>query len=248
MGSMFATTTIKRTLATAPLAISLFFGCAKQAETETAKEEPKAEEGEAPKEEPKAEEAEAPKAEVPAVEAALGSPAPAFSLKDLDGAEHSLESYRGKTVVLEWFNPECPFVKYAHGEGPLKEQAKGAIADGVVWLSINSGGEGKQGAGAEASKAGVATYGMENPVLLDENGEVGHRYGAAKTPHMFVINGEGVLVYEGAIDNAPIGEVRDAGAEKMNYVEAALADLKAGRPVAQSSSPAYGCSVKYAQK
>jgi hypothetical protein len=244
---------VTRTLRAAPVAAGLILslalaaGCSKESASEpakTASEEAKPEE--AKPEEAKPEEA---KPEAPAVEAELGKPAPAFTLKDVDGKEHSLESYKGKTVVLEWFNPECPFVKYAHSEGDLKEMAKTVTNDddGIVWLSINSGAPGKQGHGVEATKAGIETFAMTNPVLLDETGEVGHRYGAEKTPHMFVINGEGALVYRGAIDNAPMGEVRDSGADKINYVAAALADLKEGRPVATGESPAYGCSVKYAK-
>ena len=246
--------TITRTLRAAPvaagltlsLALALAAGCSKQSAPEPAKEaaSEEAKPEEAKPEETKPEET---KPEAPAVEAALGEAAPAFTLKDVDGNEHSLESYKGKTVVLEWFNPECPFVKYAHGEGELKEMAKDVTNDGIVWLSINSGAPGKQGHGAEATKAGIEAFAMTNPVLLDETGEVGHRYGAEKTPHMFVINGEGALVYRGAIDNAPMGEVRDSGADKINYVAAALADLKEGRPVATAESPAYGCSVKYAK-
>lgn len=183
--------------------------------------------------------------EVPVAAANLGEAAPDFSLADLDGDTHTLAQHRGKVVVLEWFNPECPFVNYAHQEGELKAMAKGASADGVVWLAINSGAPGKQGHGVEANRAGVAEFAMEHPVLLDESGAVGRRYGAGKTPHLFVIDAEGALVYRGAIDNAPMGEVRDAGAAKINYVAAALEDLKAGRPVAIAEAAAYGCSVKY---
>ena len=148
--------------------------------------------------------------------------------------------------MLEWFNPGCPFVQYAHGEGPLKDQAKKTTADGVVWLSINSGGPGKQGHGVEANKEGASKWAMENPILIDESGAVGHLYGAEKTPHIFVIDGEGKLVYRGAIDNAPIGRV-DGGGEYVNYLDGVLAAMKAGAPIAEADRPAYGCSVKYAK-
>ena len=171
-----------------------------------------------------------------------GAAAPDFTLRDLDGQEHSLDSFRGRTVVLEWFNPGCPFVQHAHGEGPLSGQAA-RHKDDVVWIAINSGAPGKQGHGVAANKEAVATWSMEHLVLLDESGVVGRTYGASTTPHMFVIDGAGTIRYEGAIDNAPLGNVRGATAE--NYVDAALADLAAGREVARSLTKPYGCSVKY---
>lgn len=194
--------------------------------------------------EPKAEAEPAPKP-VPAMTAAIGQPAPDFTLTDLDGNTHTLSQHRGKVVVLEWWNPECPFVRHAHGEGPLVDMAAKEMAQGVVWLSVNSGAPGKQGAGLEASRAGVATYGMKNPVLLDEDGTVGHTYGAEKTPHLFVVDAKGTLVYRGGLDDAPMG-VPDDG-ELTPYVTAALADLRAGKPVATPETKAYGCSVKYAK-
>ena len=180
---------------------------------------------------------------VPAVAAEIGKPAPDFTLTDLDGNQHKLSQYKGKTVVLEWFNPQCPFVVYAHGEGPLKDMAAKETAQGVVWLSINSGAPGKQGAGAEASREGVTKYGMKNPVLLDEDGTVGHTYGAEKTPHMFVVNAEGTLVYRGGLDNAPMGEPGEG--DVIPYVTNALAEVRAGKPVSTADTAAYGCGVKY---
>jgi peroxiredoxin len=175
--------------------------------------------------------------------AALGQKAPDFSLTDLDGNAVKLSDYRGKTVVLEWFNADCPFVKKNHTEGPLKDMAKKVSAQGVVWLAINSSAPGKQGHGA-ANREGKQRYGLAHPILLDESGEVGHLYGATNTPHMYVVDPAGVLVYRGAIDNAPDGDPR--GDHFINYVEAALADVAAGRPVATPEVKAYGCSVKYA--
>jgi AhpC/TSA family len=182
---------------------------------------------------------------IPAATAVIGQPAPDFTLTDLDGKAHTLSQYKGKTVVLEWFNPGCPFVLYAHGEGPLKDMAAKEIAQGVVWLAINSGAPGKQGHGAEANRAGVTTFGMVNPVLLDEDGTVGHTYGAEKTPHMYVVNEAGTLVYRGGLDNAPMGVPNEG--ERIDHVGAALADVRAGKPVAVAETPAYGCSVKYAK-
>lgn len=142
-----------------------------------------------------------------AVEAELGQPAPDFELSDLAGNPVKLSSFRGKTVVLEWYNPECPFVEYAYNEGPLKELAKQRQGDTVVWLNINSGAEGKQGAGKELNEKYVAQYGIEHPVLLDPTGEVGRKYGAKTTPHMYIVDAEGNLVYRGGLDNAPFGKV-----------------------------------------
>ena len=177
--------------------------------------------------------------------AAVGKPAPDFELADADGKLHKLSEHAGKLVVLEWFNPGCPFVKYAHGEGPLKDMAAKQASQGVVWLSVNSGAAGKQGAGAQASKEGAATFSMTNPILIDESGAVGKLYGATKTPHVFLVDDKGVLVYAGAIDNAPIGEV-DGGGAYVNYLEAALTDVRAGKPVTTASTSSYGCTVKYA--
>ncbi len=179
--------------------------------------------------------------------AAIGKPAPDFTLNDLDGKPHSLSEHRGKLVVLEWFNPECPFVKSAHSEGPLKDMAAAELAKGdVVWLAINSGGEGRQGHGEQANRKGVETFSMTHHVLLDQSGEIGHRYGATKTPHMMLIDAEGTLVYRGAIDNAPFGEVHE-GEQRTNHLASALASVRAGKPVEVSEIAAYGCTVKYAK-
>ena len=179
--------------------------------------------------------------------AELGKPAPDFTLKDLDGKEVKLSSFKGKTVVLEWFNPECPFVKNSHTKASLVDTARRAQKNGVVWLAINSSAAGKQGNGVEKNKAGVKTFAMENPVLLDESGSVGKAYGATNTPHMFVINAKGDVVYRGAIDNSPDGEGQSPqGGTLVNYVDAALADVAAGKPVKTADTKAYGCGVKYA--
>ena len=178
-----------------------------------------------------------------------GKPAPDFTLPDTDGKPVQLADFKGKTVVLEWFNPHCPFVNKAHQKGSLVDAAKRHAAEGVVWLAINSGGAGKEGAGAEASRDGKQKFGLAHPVLIDDSGDVGHAYGATNTPNMFVIDGSGTLVYRGAIDNSPDGEGESpAGGKLVSYVDSALADLAAGRPVATATTKAYGCSVKYAHK
>ena len=178
--------------------------------------------------------------------AKLGAPAPDFSLPDLDGKQVTLSSFRGKTVVLEWFNPGCPFVKASHTKGSLADTAARHGKAGVVWLAINSGAPGKQGHGVEANREGQQRFKLEHPILLDETGRIGHAYAAAHTPHLYVIDKEGVLVYRGAIDNSPDAEGESpTGGKLVNYVDAALADLAAGRPVATPETEAYGCSVKY---
>jgi len=174
----------------------------------------------------------------------VGAPAPDFELPDTDGNMTRLSSFKGKVVVLEWFNPDCPFVVYAHGKkGPLTEQVPRVLADGVVWLAVNSGAPGKQGAGQERNVKAREQYGMTYPVLLDPGGDVGRQYGAITTPQMFVIDAEGILAYAGGLDAAPLGR-----GNKNNFVDAALADLTSGiRPKRARSKP-YGCSVKYARK
>jgi peroxiredoxin len=178
--------------------------------------------------------------------AQLGALAPDFSLPDLDGKTVKLSSFRGKTVVLEWFNPGCPFVKASHSKGSLVDTAARHGGAGVVWLAINSGAPGKQGHGLAANREAKARFKLDHPILLDETGRVGRAYAAAYTPHLFIINPEGVLVYRGAIDNSPDAEGESpSGGKLVNYVDATLADLAAGRAVATPETEAYGCAVKY---
>lgn len=197
-----------------------------------------------------AEDAKAPatktKAGAKATAAVVGKKAPAFTLTDLDGKTVKLADFKDKVVVLEWFNPGCPFVKKSHTVGSLVDTAKRVQKDGVVWLSINSGGAGKQGADPKENVEAVKTFAMTNPVLLDADGTVGKAYGATNTPHMFVIDKKGTLVYAGAIDNSPDGEGKSAPDGKLvNYVDAALGELAAGKAVTTSTTKAYGCGVKY---
>ena len=178
--------------------------------------------------------------------AVIGKPAPDFKLKDLAGKEVKLASFKGKTIVLEWFNPGCPFVKKSHGVGSLVGTAKKHTKAGVVWLAINSGAPGKQGADVALNTEAAKTWSMEHPILRDETGVVGKAYGATNTPHMFVIDKKGVLVYAGAIDNSPDGEGKSAeGGKLVNLVDAALEDVAAGKAVRTPSTKAYGCGVKY---
>jgi len=178
--------------------------------------------------------------------AAVGKPAPDFTLADLDGKEVKLSSFKGKVVVLEWFNPGCPFVKRSHGTASLKDAASRHTKNGIVWLAINSSAKGKEGNGAAANRAAAEKWGMTHPILLDESGAVGKKYGATNTPHMFVVDAGGTLVYKGAIDNSPDGEGQSAPDGKLvGYVDEALAAIAAGKPVSTAETKAYGCGVKY---
>jgi peroxiredoxin len=181
-----------------------------------------------------------------AAPAVVGKPAPDFTLKDLAGKDVKLSSFKGKVVVLEWFNPGCPYVKKSHSVGSLVDTAKKQSKNGVVWLAINSGAAGKQGADPKDNESAAKTWSLEHPILLDPTGATGKAYGATNTPHMFVIDSKGTLVYAGAIDNSPDGEGKSAeGGKLINYVNAALEDIAAKRAVKTSTTKAYGCSVKY---
>ncbi len=177
---------------------------------------------------------------------AVGQPAPDFSLTDINGQVRRLSDYRGKTVVLEWANPECPIVRKHYLSGNMPSLQKYAAAAGVVWLSINSGHPGAEGdfAPARAAQWLSSTGAAPTAYMRDQDGRVGHLYGAKATPHMFVISADGTLVYAGAIDSIPSADPADI-ARATNYVRAALDALKAGKPVAVATSRAYGCSVKY---
>jgi peroxiredoxin len=172
----------------------------------------------------------------------VGAKAPDFELKDTQGKAYKLSQFTDKVVVLEWFNPDCPFVKKHHQvTHSMIETQAAAAKQGVVWLAINSAAPGKQGYGLERNQKAIEEYKMNYPVLLDEAGTVGKLYGAKTTPHMFVIS-KGTIVYEGAIDDRP--DTEQLG--KTNYVRAALNQLSAGKAVEPTQTKPYGCSVKYA--
>jgi peroxiredoxin len=177
-------------------------------------------------------------------QAAIGRPAPDFTLTDTEGRSHTLSDYldQGEIVVLEWFNPDCPFIQKHHLHHKTMNELYNSVRDkGVVWLAINSSAPGKQGYGLEHNREARQKYEMSFPILLDEDGKVGRLYGAKATPHMFVIARDGTLVYSGAIDDDR-SPTRLGG---TNYVANALQALQARRPVKVASTSPYGCSVKY---
>jgi peroxiredoxin len=177
---------------------------------------------------------------------AQAAPAPPFTAKDIDGKTRSLAEFKGKVVVLEFVNEGCPYVK-KHYSGNMQGLQQAAVADGVVWLSVASSAPGKQGYfpdGATAKAWMTAKGAKPTTLLLDSDGTIATAYKAKTTPHMYVIDRSGALVYQGAIDDTPSAKVEDLKTAK-NYVAAALADVKAGRKVAVAYSQPYGCSVKY---
>jgi hypothetical protein len=178
--------------------------------------------------------------------ATVGAPAPDFSLSDSNGQTRTLSQYKGKTVVLEWNNPGCPFVHKHYESGNIPRQQAAATGAGVVWLTINSAAAGKQGdIDAAGAKAFVAQYhAAPSAYLFDRDGKVGHLYGAKTTPHMFVIDAAGTLRYMGGIDSIPSTDPEDI-ARATQFVPQTLAELKAGKSVSVTTSQPYGCSVKY---
>jgi peroxiredoxin len=185
--------------------------------------------------------------EVVAAGAVVGQPAPPFTLVDSHGKSHSMSDLEGRLVVLEWWNCECPFVNKHYGGGSMQRLQKEWTGKGVVWLTISSSGPGKQGYvdGPSADSFMKEKGGAPTAVLLDHDGKVGRAYGAKTTPHMFVIDKKGTVAYAGGIDDKPSTEQADL-ATATNYVQAALEELSAGRPVSTPTSDPYGCSVKYA--
>ncbi|MBL8328540.1 MAG: thioredoxin family protein [Rubrivivax sp.] len=178
--------------------------------------------------------------------AAIGQPAPAFVGTDATGKAVSLADLRGKTVVLEWVNPGCPYVRKHYNVNNMQATQKGAVDRGVVWLAINSTAKDasdyltpeRMSAWMKEQKASASA------TVMDTDGRIGRAFGARTTPHMYVIDARGLLVYAGAIDNKPTPRSSDvAGA--TNFVNQALAEVLAGKPVSTPATQAYGCSVKY---
>jgi peroxiredoxin len=177
----------------------------------------------------------------------VGQPAPDFKLNDADGRVVQLSDFKGKPVVLEWNNPGCPFVKKHYGSGNMQKTQAAAKVAGAVWLTVNSGAPGQQGHmnGAEAKAFVAGAKAQPTAYLLDPKGVVGKGYNAKTTPHMYVIDARGMLVYAGGIDDRPTPNAADINGAR-NHVLAALAELKAGKAVSVATSRPYGCSVKYA--
>lgn len=178
----------------------------------------------------------------------IGKPAPDFTATDaLTGKPVHLAELKGKTVVLEWNNFHCPFVRKFYSVGAMQELQARSVKDGVVWISINSSAVGKEGylADANAAKEAVASHNSNaSHYLLDADGKIGHLYEAKTTPHMFVINREGTLAYMGAIDNQPSADPADI-ASARNYASMALKALAANKEIKTTVSKPYGCFVKY---
>jgi hypothetical protein len=174
---------------------------------------------------------------------ASGQPAPDFTVTDLDGKTHRLADYRGRVVVLEWLNPGCPFVVRHYKSGNMQGTQKAAATDRAVWLQVNSGSIGDLDAAKSVewqTKQGVTA----TAYIRDVTGKLGRLFDAKTTPHLFVIGKDGTLVYQGAIDDQPNASVTNT-TSAHNYVKAALAALRAGKPVETTSTPSYGCGVKY---
>lgn len=179
-------------------------------------------------------------------QATVGQPAPAFTATDTDGRTHSLSDFAGRYVVLEWINPGCPFVR-KHYQGNMQDTQRMAAQQNVAWLAVSSTAPGfadylepaKLGQWmSEHNAAATAT-------LMDDDGTIGRAYGARVTPHMYIINPEGTLVYAGAIDSIPSARVEDI-AKATNFVKQSLGELLAGETVSQANTRAYGCTIKYA--
>jgi peroxiredoxin len=178
--------------------------------------------------------------------AAIGQPAPAFTASDTEGKTHALADYKGRTVVLEWVNPGCPYVRKHYGSGNMQATQKAATGKGVVWLAINSTAT---DATDYLAPPKLATWMKEqraaaNATLMDADGRIGRAYGARTTPHMYVVDPQGKLVYAGAIDSKPTARVEDIKTA-TNHVDAALAEVLAGKAVSVAATQPYGCSVKY---
>lgn len=178
--------------------------------------------------------------------ATIGQSAPGFTLTDTAGKAHSLSDYKGRTVVLEWVNPGCPYVRKHYGSANMQGTQKAAVDKGVVWLAINSTATDatdylsppKMAAWMQEQKAAA------NATLMDADGKAGRAYGARTTPHMYVIDKQGLLAYAGAIDSKPTSRVDDIKTA-TNHVNAALAEVLAGKAVSVPATQPYGCSVKY---
>ena len=176
----------------------------------------------------------------------IGEPAPGFTGIDTSGKSHALSDFRGKPVILEWTNHDCPYVLKHYNSGNMQQQQQAATGQGAVWLSIISSAPGKQGhvTPAQADALTAERNAAPSAVILDEKGEIGRLYEAKTTPHMYIIDADGKLAYMGGIDSIASANPADIG-KATQYVPAALAQVMNGEPVASSVTRPYGCSVKY---
>ena len=177
--------------------------------------------------------------------ATVGQTAPDFSAVDTAGKAHKLSDFKGKLVVLEWTNPGCPFV-VKHYSGNMQALQKEFTGKGVVWLAINSTG---QGSGDYLAPVKLGSWmkdksGTPTATLMDDSGKIGQTYGAKTTPHMYIVSPQGQLIYAGGIDSVPSARVDDIKTA-TNYVRQGLNEVLAGKPIAMASTRPYGCSVKY---
>lgn len=171
----------------------------------------------------------------------VGQPAPAFTATDASGKAVSLANYKGKYVVLEWINPECPFTQKHYATGNMAATQKHAAAKGAAWLSINTSAKGD---GAKEVATYVKAKNAAPSAVLQDAGTIGKAYGAKTTPHMYIIDPAGKLVYSGAIDSKPSANPEDIP-KSINYVMQALNEATSGKPISNPSTKPYGCSVKY---
>ena len=176
----------------------------------------------------------------------VGEPAPGFTGIDTRGNSHKLSDYRGKRVILEWTNHDCPYVRKHYSSGNMQKQQQAATGEGAVWLSIISSAPGKQGhvTPAQADALTVQRNAAPSAVILDETGDIGRLYGAKTTPHMYIIDTDGKLAYMGGIDSIASSDPADIE-KAVQFVPAALAKMMNGEPIASSVTRPYGCSVKY---
>ena len=178
--------------------------------------------------------------------ASVGQPAPAFAVQDTAGKTVNLADFKGKLVILEWVNPGCPFVQKHYNSANMQGTQKEAASKGVVWLTVNSTAKGAEDYLAPAAmaqwmqKSGAAA----TATLMDSEGKIGRAYGARTTPHLYIIDPTGMLVYAGGIDSKPSTSTSDI-ASATNHVKVALGEALAGKPISQPTTRPYGCSVKY---
>ncbi len=179
--------------------------------------------------------------------AKVGAPAPAFEAVDSDGKPRKLSEFAGKTVILEWTNHDCPYVRKHYTSATMQTLQKDMAKEGIVWLSVISSPVGEQGHvdGAKANELTKSRDAAPAAVLLDPNSKVARAYGATTTPHIYIVDPKGTLAYMGAIDDKPSASAASLTGAK-SYVRQAVAELKAGKPVTEASTKAYGCAVKYA--